>query len=176
MAICRVGGDGSSASHQREQRSHRGGKREAMGLPRGSLKGSHPGVPSKRLAPLSLWFFKVGEEVLQGLGVYRCCFSSLLVFTLATGGNTESRCCRFAGGLLGGPGGLWLSSWPRAGTTAWEKQKTQPLSLFPLFSLFSHHQPANHMYGAEPALRAGLARGGGHPKRQHPSPHLNKLV
>lgn len=67
-----------------------------MGLLRGSLREATQNSPKQR--PLSLPFLKVDEGGLQGFGVYRCCFPSLLVFTLAAGEILN----RIAAGLLEG--------------------------------------------------------------------------
>lgn len=180
--MCRAEGDGSSAFRKASSVPT-----EGQGGIRGSAEGLSEGNP--RRSPRHYHFFKVHEEVLQGFGVYRWVFFPLpACIYLGSRGNTKSRCCRFAGGLLGGPTGLSLRSWPRAGKTAWEKKRKHPSLPFPLFppDQFSdvvHHQSANRLYwlvvGAlgeqnQPS-RLGW-QGGCQPKREHPSPHLNKSV
>lgn len=71
------------------------GQEGPCGPAEGLSEGDPPRTPSKQ-GPLSLSFLKVDEALLQGFGVYCCCHSSLLVFTLAAGGIPS----RAAAGLL----------------------------------------------------------------------------
>lgn len=102
-------------------------------------------------APVTV-VFQSGRRSLTGFGGLPLLFLLPACIYFSSRGNNKSRCCRFAGGLLGGPGGLSLSSWLRAGKITWEKKKkpSLPFSLFPLdqFSDLAHHQPASAHTGS----------------------------
>ena len=186
--MCRAEGDSSSAFHKVSSAPTEG-QEGARGSAEELSEGGPPRSPSKR-GPPSLSFFKVDEEVLQGFGVYCCCFPSLLVFTLAAGEIPS----RIAAGLLEGFWKALVVSHLVAGRGQEKqpgKRKKTPTPCALLFSLFPldqisdlvYHQSANRPYW----LVAGTLgeqnqpsqlgwQGGCHPKRQHPSPHLNKLV
>lgn len=180
--MCGAEGDGSSAFQKASSVPT-----EGQGGIRGSAEGLSEGNP--RRGPRRYCFSKWMKKSCRVLGFTAGGFFSLpACIYLGSRGNTKSRCCRFAGGLLGGPAGLSLCSRPRAGKTAWEKKRKHPSLPFPLsppdqFSDVVHHQSANRLYwlvvGAlgeqnQPS-RLGW-QGGCRPKREHPPPHLNKSV
>lgn len=127
-----------------------------QGLPRSSLKGTHPGVPPNG-ASVAIIFQRGWRSLAGGWGLPLLVFHPACIY-LGSWGNTESYCCRLAGGLLGGPGSLSLSCWTRAGKPAREKgkqiPKLSPYCSFPpdQFSDLVHHQPANCLYGRKVGL------------------------
>lgn len=97
-------------------------KREqrARVLPRGSLKGTHPGVPPNG-GPCRYRFSKLTKKSHRVLGLTTVVFPPCLVVPWQQR-NTKLHGCRFAGGLLGGPGSVLLSSWLWAGKIAWQNK------------------------------------------------------